>query len=87
MSVFDHLGVHAFMINLFQLLPVADNVELHVFCDSSQKAFSSVAYLRVVTAKEVDVPLVLAKARVASTKPISIPRLELLYYSSDSTST
>lgn len=58
-------------------IPMAKEVELHLFCDSSQKAFCSVAYLRVISLESIDVMLVMAKTRVAPLKPLSIPRLEL----------
>ena len=52
--------------------------ELHVFCDSSEKAYCAVAYLRVVTEKEVRCNLVMSKSRVTPiNKRITIPRLEL----------
>ena len=57
--------------------PVSD-LQLHVFCDASEKAFGAALYWRfghhdgTVTSS-----LVTAKARVAPLKPLSIPRLEL----------
>ncbi|XP_045463742.1 uncharacterized protein LOC123673300 [Harmonia axyridis] len=58
-------------------IPEANKIELHVFCDASKKAYAVASYLRVLTKDEIDVTLVMARARVAPTKPISIPRLEL----------
>ena len=55
----------------------ASNVQLHLFCDASEKAFSAVAYLRVETGNKIDVTFVMAKTRVAPLKAISIPRMEL----------
>ncbi|GBP43065.1 hypothetical protein EVAR_96327_1 [Eumeta japonica] len=53
-------------------------VELHVFGDASEQAYAAVAYWREVRAdSSVHIALVAEKARVASNKPISIPRLEL----------
>nr|XP_023021145.1 uncharacterized protein LOC111509606 [Leptinotarsa decemlineata] len=51
--------------------------ELHTFCDSSEKAFTAVVYLRVVGVEETKVCLISAKTRVAPLKELSIPRLEL----------
>ena len=53
-------------------------LELHVFGDASEAAFSAVAYFRITQEDgSVQVALVLGKTRVAPLKPISIPRLEL----------
>jgi len=54
------------------------NIQLHVFCDASEQAYASVAYLRVQTNNSVDISFVMGKARMAPLKPISIPRLELM---------
>ena len=54
------------------------NVQLHVFCDASLKSHTAVAYLRfAVTDDSFHVSLVMAKIRVASLKPMNVPRLEL----------
>jgi len=54
------------------------NLQLHVFCDASEQAYASVAYLRVQTNNSVGISFVMGKARVAPLKPTSIPRLELM---------
>lgn len=52
--------------------------ELHLFCDASEQAYGSVAYLRVTDRHgNVSVSFVVARSRVAPKKTISIPRLEL----------
>lgn len=52
--------------------------ELHGFCDASTKAYAAAVYLRCVyETGDVEVKLLVAKSRVATTKTISIPRLEL----------
>ena len=53
------------------------NIELHVFCDASIKAFAAVAYLRITHGSGADVAFVTAKSRVSPLKPMSVPRLEL----------
>lgn len=56
----------------------AKRLELHVFCDASDKAFATVIYLRIQHSKnDVEVRLVAAKARVAPLKALSVPKLEL----------
>ncbi|TWW54954.1 hypothetical protein D4764_09G0000030 [Takifugu flavidus] len=52
--------------------------DLHIFCDASERAYGSVAYLRTEDAqKQVHVSFVLARSRVAPKKQLSMPRLEL----------
>ena len=52
--------------------------QLHVFCDASEKAYSSVAYWRLKsTSGKIHTSFIFAKSKVAPLKPLSIPRLEL----------
>lgn len=53
-------------------------IELHCFCDASTTAYAACVYLRSVNSQgDVTVRLLCAKARVASVKPTTVPRLEL----------
>jgi len=55
-------------------MAVAAAVQLHIFCDASEKAFSAVEYFRVdVGGGEYHTSLVMAKSRVAPLRPMSIP--------------
>ena len=51
--------------------------DLHTFVDASVKAFAAVTYLRTFHDLGIDISIVAAKSKVALTKPMSIPRLEL----------
>lgn len=53
-------------------------VELHTFSDASERGYGACSYIRGVSNDgQVQCALVSAKARVASLKSVSIPRLEL----------
>ena len=55
------------------------NVELHVFCDASEKGYGTNVYVRVPKGPDIfEVCLVISRAKVAPLKRVSIPRLELL---------
>ncbi|KRZ70324.1 hypothetical protein T10_9555 [Trichinella papuae] len=65
------------------LVPVpldqAKRIELHAFCDASERAYGTVVYLRVETSfGSARVSLAAAKTRVAPVKRLSLPRLELM---------
>ncbi|XP_073721977.1 uncharacterized protein [Misgurnus anguillicaudatus] len=52
--------------------------DVHIFCDASEQAYGSVAYLRIEHKEgQVEVAFVAARSRVAPRKQQSIPRLEL----------
>jgi len=55
----------------------ADHTQLHIFVDASQQAFGTVAYLRIQKGDHITVSLIGGKAKVAPTKHLTIPRLEL----------
>lgn len=52
-------------------------IQLHTFCDASEKAYSTVSYIRIEDEEGIDVTLIGARTKVAPINPISIPRLEL----------
>ncbi|XP_076660027.1 uncharacterized protein LOC143363307 [Halictus rubicundus] len=56
----------------------ANQVEIHGFCDASERAYGACVYLRSVDKQgQVSVHLLCAKSRVAPIKVVSLPRLEL----------
>ena len=68
--------IHTFKLNRCYNLPISSKIQLHIFGDASETAYGAVAYLRTCT-EPPDVSFVTAKGRVAPTKPITLPRLEL----------
>ncbi|XP_045772958.1 uncharacterized protein LOC123872620 [Maniola jurtina] len=58
--------------------PYSQEGELHTFTDASEEAYAAAVYWRTIGSDgKIHVTLIAGKARVAPTKPISIPRLEL----------
>jgi hypothetical protein len=52
-------------------------IQLHGFCDSSERAYGACLYLRSVNQQgEVTTKLLCSKSRVAAVKKITLPRLE-----------
>ena len=54
-----------------------NSAELHIFCDASSKAYTSVAYWKFLLPNNTyHVYIIMAKSRVISNTHLSIPRLE-----------
>ena len=53
------------------------SVQLHISVDSSEAAFATVAYLRIISDTGIQVSIICGRIRVAPLKPLTIPRLEL----------
>ncbi|GFU88126.1 putative RNA-directed DNA polymerase from transposon X-element [Trichonephila clavipes] len=59
-------------------LPLGLYSDLHVFVDASKEDYAACIFVRTKLASEIKLHLLRAKARVAPTKSVSMPRLELL---------
>ncbi|GFV12423.1 integrase catalytic domain-containing protein [Trichonephila clavipes] len=60
------------------LIPQAMDVQVHGFCDSSEKAYCAVIYIRSKDATQTVVSrLLTSKTHVSPVKPQSLPRLEI----------
>ena len=55
-----------------------NNIEVHGFSDASERGFGAVVYLRIRVANGFQISFAIARSRVAPTKKLTIPRLELL---------
>lgn len=52
-------------------------LEIHGFCDASEKAYAAAVYIRAINGKVISTNLLLSKTRVAPLKSKSLARLEL----------
>jgi len=60
------------------VLPNSIDIQVHGFCDASEKAYGACIYLRSQDVEgNVQVTLVCSRSRVAPVKPLTLPRLEL----------
>nr|CAH7755984.1 unnamed protein product [Callosobruchus chinensis] len=59
------------------MLHNASRIELHGFCDASQRAYGACVYVKSITNDTSSTQLLCSKSRVAPLKTVSLPRLEL----------
>ncbi|XP_074035236.1 uncharacterized protein [Leptinotarsa decemlineata] len=71
----DLKTIHDFKIHrqYFTLDRQKSEIQLHIFCDASEKCYAAVAYLRIQQGEKVETSFITAKTRVAPLKPLSIP--------------
>jgi len=57
-----------------------DQIELHLFCDASEQAYATAAYVRIISKSnsKIHTSLMMCRTRVAPLKKMTLPRLELL---------
>ena len=55
-----------------------NEIQIHIFCDSSIKAYGAVVYVRVLTKDGYEISFLISKSRVAPLKKKTIPIIELL---------
>lgn len=60
-----------------KVVPKDSHVELIIFVDASELAFAATAFFRFTFHEQIFVAYVMAKAKVAPIKKLSIPQLEL----------
>lgn len=62
-----------------EIQPDMQSVQLHIYCDASEKAYSTVAYMQGKNQDgEIITSFVASKSRVAPLKKLTLPRLELM---------
>ena len=58
---------------------VVEDYQVHIFADASKDAYCAVAYFRTsYKDREPEIRFVMARAKVGPTKPVTIPRMELM---------
>ena len=61
------------------ILDTGEGIELHIFCDASERAYATCVYSRVISkGGEISTNLVMAKSRVAPLHNETVARLELV---------
>ena len=66
------------IFNRNTIIKAATEIQLHGFCDASEKAYGACVYLRTIDKRgRTQVSLLVAKSKVTPLKNQTIPRLEL----------
>ncbi|GBO14212.1 hypothetical protein AVEN_130879-1 [Araneus ventricosus] len=73
LSSLNHIGIPIWI----SLLPTSD-YSLHIFCDSSERAFGSVLYIRFQEGKTTKVQLLCSRNILSPLKRITLLRIELM---------
>lgn len=73
----DLNNIELISINRWLNTTKTKKVELHGFCDASEKGYGCVIYVRTKINKKFHIEILISKSRVAPLKATTIPRLEL----------
>ncbi|GFV55410.1 uncharacterized protein TNCV_2463001 [Trichonephila clavipes] len=74
----ETIGIRDPVENIKKYCEMNSDLDLHVFVDASKEAYAACIFVRTKLASGNKLRLLRAKARVAPTKSVSMPRLELL---------
>lgn len=75
--MYNYHHINTIQIQRWIDFTATSDVQIHGFCDASEKAYAAAIYIRISTSTSIKTHLLLAKTRVAPIKTQSIPRLEL----------
>ncbi|XP_037826209.1 uncharacterized protein LOC119614167, partial [Lucilia sericata] len=73
----DYINIGQVKVPRFVDFDPSFSIELHGFCDASEKAYAATLYIRAENAGFVSTHLLVAKTKVAPVKFVSLPRKEL----------
>lgn len=73
----DLKSIHLISINRWLGTVKGEKMQLHGFCDASEKGYGAVVYSRIRDDLNFRSEIIISKSRVAPLKAITIPRLEL----------
>lgn len=73
----DLVNIETIRINRWLGTTEGNEIELHGFCDASEKGYGAVLYSRVKERGKFRIEIIASKSKVAPLKTLTIPRLEL----------
>lgn len=69
--------IHSLRIPRWVDISPKSSVQIHGFCDASEKAYCGAVYIRIINSGQIASHLLAGKTRVAPIKRLTIPKLEL----------
>lgn len=73
----DLENIHLISINRWFGTTKRDKIQIHGFCDASEKGYGAVLFSRIRQGDKFKTEIIASKSRVAPLKTLTIPRLEL----------